>query len=75
VVTPDLITAYPDKDGVLNDWKGNPLGTWRATSTWRTPRSFFSDTMSQIEATVDGVTYTGRGAGIGMVFNGRRKRR
>jgi hypothetical protein len=74
VVTPDLIVAYPKANGVLGDWHGNDIGTWCATSTWRTPRSYVSSTMSQIEATVNGVTYTGRGAGIGMIFKGKPKR-
>lgn len=73
VVTHDHIVAYPKADGVLGDWHGNPIGTWRATSTWRTPRSYMSSTMSQIEAIVDGVTYTGRGAGEGMIFKGKRR--
>jgi hypothetical protein len=73
VVTPDYIVAYPGEDGVLNDWHGRAIGTWRAVSTWKTPRSFYSSTMSQIEATVDSVIYTGRGAGLSMIYRGRRK--
>ena len=72
VVTPDWIIAYLGKDGALNDWHGAKLGTYRIASTWRTPRSSMSSTMSQVYATVDGVTYTGRSAGIGMIFQGRR---
>jgi hypothetical protein len=30
--------------------------------------------MYQIEATIDGVGYTGRGGGDGMIWKGRRKR-
>ena len=67
------IVAYPGKDGILNDWHGRPIGRWRATSTWRTPSSFVSPTMSSIVATVDGTVYVGRGAGEGMIFRGRRK--
>jgi hypothetical protein len=73
VVAPDFIVAYPKANGVLGDWHGNTIGTWRAASTWRTPRSFYSATMSQIEAEVNGVTYTGRGAGEGMIYKGKRK--
>ena len=74
IVTPDFITAYPEKNGMLMDWHGKVvLGTWRATSTWRTPHSYVSSTMSQIEARVGGVIYTGRGAGAGIVFHGKRK--
>lgn len=73
VVTANFIVAYPGKAGVLNNWHGKPLGTWKATSTWPTPRSGYSPTMSHIEAVVAGVTYTGRGAGVGMIFKGKRK--
>jgi hypothetical protein len=72
VVTPDRIIAYLGKDGVLTDWHGNKIGTYRVTSTWRTPASYVSSTMHQVYATVDGVTYTGRSAGVGMSFKGRR---
>lgn len=75
VVTYSNIVAYPDVGGTLKDWHGNVLGTWRTVTTWRTPRSYFSPTMSQIEATVDGVVYTGRGAGVGMIYKGKRKAR
>jgi hypothetical protein len=66
------IVAYPADGGVLQDWHGNAIGTWRATSSWRTPRSFVSSRMYAIRAHVDGRTYVGRGAGVGMIFRGRR---
>lgn len=71
IVTKGRITAYLGKNGVLTDWHGNALGTYRIVSTWKTPRSFVSSTMHQVHAKVDGQTYTGRSAGVGMVFNGR----
>ena len=73
VVTPDRIVAYPAKGGLLCDWHGNPIGTYRIVATWATPRSYVSSVMHQIEACVNGVTYTGRGAGEGMIFHGKRK--
>ena len=72
MVTPDFIVAYLGKDGVLTDWHGERLGTYRIVSTWKTPRSYVSSSMSQVIATVDGVSYTGRSAGVGMVYKGRR---
>lgn len=72
-VTPAWIVAYPAKDGVLTDWHGKPLGTWRATSSWRVGYPPCADRMYQIEAVVDGVKYTGRGQGVGMMYRGRRK--
>ena len=86
VVTEDFIVAYPGKiiphSGIgcsnykprreLRDWHGNVIGTCFFSSTWETPRSWVSGEMHQIYATVNGVTYTGRGAGEGMAFRGRR---
>jgi hypothetical protein len=64
--------AYLSADNVLTDWHGQPIGTYRITRTWRTQRSYVSYVMHQVYATVDGKTYTGRGAGVGMVFKGKR---
>src|ERR1700691_1873235 len=72
IVSPECIVAYLGRDNVLTDWHGNSLGTYRVTSTWRTPRSYVSTTMSQVRAIVNGVTYTGRSAGQGMIYCGRR---
>jgi hypothetical protein len=71
VITDTHITAYLGKDGKLTTWDGKVIGTYRITRTWRTPRSFVSSTMNQVYATVDGRTYQGRSAGVGMVFNGK----
>ena len=71
-VSPERIIAYPKENGVLGDWHGNAIGTWKAVSTWKTPRSYMSSTMSQIEAVVNGIKYTGRGCGIGMLYRGKR---
>jgi hypothetical protein len=49
IVTEEWIIGYPGKDGRLNDWHGAAIGTYRVMSTWRTPRSFMSSTMSSIE--------------------------
>jgi hypothetical protein len=73
VVAPDRIVAYPGEGLALNDWHGNRIGTWHLVATWKTPWSHVSSTMSQIEAYVNGVWYTGRGAGRGMVYFGKRK--
>ena len=74
IVTPEFITAYPKENGILGDWHGKPIGTWRAVSTWKTPLSYLCSTISQIEAVVDGIKYTGRGAGVGMIYKGKVKR-
>jgi hypothetical protein len=65
------IVAYLGKDNVLTDWHGNPLGTYRIVSTWKTPRSYVSGTMHAVHARIDGYTYKGRSAGVGMSFSGK----
>ena len=81
VVTPDYCVGYvgaqPDNQTegaqrTLTDWHGATIGTIRLTSTWRTPRSYVSSRMYQAYAVVDGVTYTGRTCGTGMIFKGKR---
>ena len=78
MIFPDAIVGYVgkplDRAGryELTTWHGEKIGTLQVTSTWRTPRSWVSSTMSQAVATVDGVRYTGRTAGEGMVFKGKR---
>ena len=74
VVTPDIVIAYLGNNGVLTDWHGATIGTYRITSTWPTPRSYVSGAMHQVRAVVDGVTYTGRSAGIGLIYRGKRVR-
>ena len=73
VITAGLLIAYPAKDGALTDWHGRTIGTWRAVSSWRV-NSFIGSRMYQIEAVVNGATYTGRGFGEGMIYRGRPKR-
>lgn len=72
VVTENTIAAYLGKDGQLTNWGGEVIGTYRITASWYTPRSFVSSRMFQVRATVNGVTYTGRSAGVGMLYRGRR---
>ncbi len=72
IVTDQFIIGYPAKGGILTDWHGAELGTWRSVASWRV-HSFIGSTMHQIEARVDGVTYTGRGFGEGMIYKGKRK--
>lgn len=71
-ITEDRLVAYLAPAGVLTDWHGRKIGTYTVTSTWRTPGSFMSESMSQIRACVGPRTYTGRSAGEGMVLRARR---
>jgi hypothetical protein len=55
----------------LNTWTGFKIGTCFLSSSWRV-NSFMGDRMFQIYAIVNGVDYTGRGFGEGMLCNFRR---
>lgn len=70
-VTDKECIAYLAKANVLTDWHGNPIGTYRIASVWKTPRSYVSDVMCAVHATVNGKLYKGRSAGIGMSFRGK----
>jgi hypothetical protein len=77
VVTPYYVIAYV-KDVLnnivtLTDWHGNELGHGRVKAYWATPRSYISSRCYQIDGTINGVTYTGRSAGVGMIWKGKRK--
>lgn len=69
------IVAYLGRNGVLTDWHGDILGTYYISATWPTPQSYVSDVMHQVYAKVNGVWYTGRSSGVGMVFTGKRTKR
>lgn len=62
-----LHTAY---DLVAGDGK-TVIGNIVFTSCWSTPGSWISSKMYQATARVDGVFYTGRTRGFGMVFHGK----
>jgi hypothetical protein len=64
---------YPSM--TLTSWDGKEtIGTIRIVSTWRTPSSYVSSYLSQIEATINGKVYTGRSGGDGMVWKGKPKK-
>lgn len=74
VVTEQYLIAYPGANGVLNDWHGKPLGTWRVLSSWPV-RSWIGSRMYSIECYVEGVRYVGRGFGKGMSLRAKRSPR
>ena len=43
--------------GILTDWQGNQIGTYRIVKMWRTPRSYVSSTMLAVHATVNEKLY------------------
>lgn len=83
VITPDYAVGYAKFEsdmfegvtGDMTDWHGNRLGVARIVSRWQTPRSYVSSHMYQIEACINGVWYTGRCAGSGMIWKGKRCKR
>lgn len=54
------------KSHALTDWHGNQIGTCIYGAAWRV-NSYIGTHMHQIYATIEGVKYTGRGFGEGMV--------
>jgi hypothetical protein len=72
-VTDDHCIAYLGKDWELHSWHGEVIGSYRVIRSWRTPNSYVSSRMCQVEAVVNGIVYTGRSAGQGMIFKGKRK--
>ncbi len=69
------LVAYLGKDGNLTKWDGTVIGSYRIVSTWKTPRSYVSSTMHQVEATLaDSSVWTGRSAGVGMSYSAKPKR-
>ena len=75
-LTQDYAVGYLSSDcKSITTWKGDPLGQCRVTSSWdRTPRSYLYSRQFQVEATINGIKYTGRSAGAGMLWRGKRKR-
>jgi hypothetical protein len=71
---PQEIGGYLADGGVLTDWNGKKIGTYRLIASWKLPNMYISDRMFQVEAIVNGVTYTGRSAGVGMAYRGKRKK-
>jgi len=72
-VTVDHLIAYPGRDGILLDGRGNPLGAWWAVSSWRL-NSWMGSVTYRIEARVNGAVYSGWGGGVGLIFRRERKR-
>ena len=77
MVSPTHAVGYPheETDGrlTMRTWGGIVLGPASIVARWPV-RSWVGSTMYQIEATIAGRRYTGRGFGPGMVWRGKRKR-
>ena len=71
LVTPERLIAYPGKDGVLNDWHGRQIGTYRVISTRRI-HSWQGAHYYYMRARVGDAVYSLRGFGPGMIATGKR---
>lgn len=75
VVTDDYLVAYPGKNGILKDWHGAQIGTYRVISSRPAVffgyRSCWADKYYYMRAQVNGRTYSLRGFGVGMFARGR----
>ena len=61
---------------VIKNWHGDQIiGRIIGAQSWRTPQSYVSGHMWQITAIINGLEYTGRSAGDGMLWRGRRTAR
>lgn len=63
----------PTSRRALTNWLGTKIGTCYLSSSWPV-RTRIGSRMYQIWATVNGVAYTGRGFGEGMIVRLRRAR-
>ena len=76
LVTPERIVAYPAKDGVLRNWHGHQIGTYRIVNKQRAiffgRRSWQGSHYYYMRARVGDVMYSLRGFGEGMVATGKR---
>jgi hypothetical protein len=69
-----IVRAKDSNKLILTDWHGKTLSeSVRLVSSWRI-NSALSDRMYQFEVTLNGVVFTGRGMGVGMVWKGRPKK-
>lgn len=71
---PDRLIAYLSSDmHRVTTWTGAELGTARVVKSWRMPHSWQSSRQYQVECVINGVLYTGRSMGGGMLWRGQRK--
>lgn len=71
-VSPTHLIGYLAKNGILTNWHGAQIGTYRITSSWPI-QSAISTMMHQVEARIGRTIYTGRSCGIGMIYRGKSK--
>jgi len=79
--SPDYAIGYLKFDreylyatGEVTTWHGEHLGTARISAMWKV-KSYIGSHMMQVECCIDGVWYTGRSFGSGMIWKGKRCKR
>jgi hypothetical protein len=76
-LTPDYAIGYMSSDmKEVRTWHGEFMGYAKITSFWRLPlTAWISDKMYQVQATINGIKYTGRTCGGCMIVRLRRMKR
>lgn len=90
VVTPDYAVGYAKFDkpftpypcttnnivnATITTRAGSHLGYAHITSSWRMPHSWVSSRQYQLRVNINGIWYTGRTMGDGMLWRGKRSKR
>jgi hypothetical protein len=57
--------------GKVNTWHGEYMGEAQIVARWKV-KSYMSDTMMQVICIINGMKYTGRSFGNGMIWKGKR---
>ena len=80
-VTDNYLLAYGKfkkeilgEKGEITNWKGDKLGDAWIVGKWRTPNGFISSYQYQYDVLINGIWFTARGLGSGMLCRGRRKK-
>jgi len=73
-MTPDRAVGYLKcgESHQITTWNGETLGYTQIVASWQTSRSEVSSRMYQIRANINGIWYTGRCAGDGTLWRGKR---
>ena len=74
-ITPDYAIGYMSDDmQQIITWHGKVMGSARVVSSWPMPLNcWLTNRYYQVEATINGIRYTGRTAGDGTIWKGKRK--
>lgn len=75
MITDNYLIAYPAENGILNDWRGNKIGSYTVVSYWPAIffgcRSHYGSHVYAMRARVGQREYSLRGFGVGMIAKGK----